>query len=601
MTSAYPLRLREAAALLQRGEAARALAAADDLLRGLPKEPEALHLRAMALDALSRADEAVSAYAAAAAAHPQQDVVLANLGKLLRDLGRHAGAADVFGRAVAFNPRNLDALLGLGSAHRALRNFDKARAAFANALLIAPNDAPALNHLGNLEAQLGHIEEAAALFSRAIANSRAPALALVNRGAVYRRLGRLNESVADLRRAAMSAPRLPDAFFQLALTHRMLGEIDASIENFRRALALAPNRVDIHREFIELNFELGRTADMFAALDEAMKRSPDAAVLVLKGELSLQAGDCEAALACARAATNANRQSAPAFGLEAKALRATGRFDRALDAAREAVGRSPDDFSLVHLCCEIEIAAGHPASAAKRLSREAPIEHLQKHVALKATAMRVAGDPDYLRYYDYDRFTAQIDIDPPQGFSNIAAFNEALRAAIAPLHRTAQRPLDQTLFGGTQSPGRLWNEAHPVIRRYAETMLAAARRFAAGLPDDAAHPFLARKSLHLECAGAWSVILSSGGGHVDHIHPAGWISACYYVESPPEIFAGARAGFLRLGATGVPGLSLPAERYFPPRPGSVVFFPSYVWHGVEPFTAQSPRVTAPFDLAPAAP
>jgi hypothetical protein len=96
------------------------------------------------------------------------------------------------------------------------------------------------------------------------------------------------------------------------------------------------------------------------------------------------------------------------------------------------------------------------------------------------------------------------------------------------------------------------------------------------------------------------VILSSGGGHVDHFHPAGWISASYYVESPAEIFAGARAGYLRLGATGVPGLSLPAERYFPPKPGTVVFFPSYIWHGVEPFAAASPRVTAPFDLAPAA-
>lgn len=212
--------------------------------------------------------------------------------------------------------------------------------------------------------------------------------------------------------------------------------------------------------------------------------------------------------------------------------------------------------------------------------------------------MRAAGDPDYRRYYDYDRFTAQIAIDPPAGFSSIAAFNAALFAAIAPLHRTRQRPADQTLYGGTQSPGRLWNEKHPIIRLYAETMLSAARRFVSRLPDDADHPFLARKSLDLDCAGAWSVMLSSGGGHVDHIHPAGWISACYYVESPPEIFSGDRGGHLRLGAAGVAGLDLPAERYFPPTPGTVVFFPSYVWHGVEPFSGSSPRVTAPFDLAP---
>ncbi len=212
--------------------------------------------------------------------------------------------------------------------------------------------------------------------------------------------------------------------------------------------------------------------------------------------------------------------------------------------------------------------------------------------------MRIADDPDYRRFYDYDRLTAQIDIDPPAGFSSIDQFNDALLGAIAPLHRAKQRPLEQTLFGGTQSPGRLWNEDNPVIQVFAETMLAAARRFVETLPEDRGHPFLSRKSSDLECAGAWSVMLASGGGHVDHIHPAGWISASYYVASPPEIFAGERAGHLRLGASGVPGVSLPAERYFAPRAGSVVFFPSYIWHGVEPFEAPAPRVTAPFDLAP---
>ena len=34
------------------------------------------------------------------------------------------------------------------------------------------------------------------------------------------------------------------------------------------------------------------------------------------------------------------------------------------------------------------------------------------------------------------------------------------------------------------------------------------------------------------------------------------------------------------------------------RTESEIFFPSYMWHGVEPFESEDVRVTAPFDLLP---
>jgi len=120
------------------------------------------------------------------------------------------------------------------------------------------------------------------------------------------------------------------------------------------------------------------------------------------------------------------------------------------------------------------------------------------------------------------------------------------------------------------------------------------------LPDDPDHPFLSLKGKALSCAGAWSVVLASGGGHVDHIHPKGWISASYYIRVPQEVLNAQKAGFLRLGASGLSGVVLEAERWYKPEEGSVIFFPSYMWHGVEPFDSEAPRITAPFDLAPAA-
>ena len=208
-------------------------------------------------------------------------------------------------------------------------------------------------------------------------------------------------------------------------------------------------------------------------------------------------------------------------------------------------------------------------------------------------------DVRYRYFYDYDRMTAKIRIETPPGFDSLDAFNAELADRLERLHATEAQPLEQTLFGGTQSPGRLWDTDDPVIGALGDALLKAASQFVAGLPDDPVHPFLRRKSADLELTGAWSVRLRSGGGHVDHIHPAGWISASYYVCVPQSVRDGERAGWLRLGASGVAGLELPAERYICPEPGHAIFFPSYMWHGVEPFESDEVRVTAPFDLVPA--
>ncbi len=598
MTPSTAALLTDAAACLQGGDPARALAIVEEILKSDPREAEAQHLRALALSRLGEIDRAGAAYEAAAALHPRKDIILANLGHHLKRAGRLEAAAAAYERAVAAAPGSAEALAALGGARAMLGDRAAAADAFDRALRNDARNAAALNGLGNLAASRGRQADAADYFTRAIVAAPQSPAAYVNRGAALRQLGRLDESLAVLDRATALAPRLPDAAFQRAATLRTMGRFDDAALSYKSAIAAAPARADVHRELAGMLFEAGRAGEAFAALDAVIASQPSPALLVLRGELSLLFGDIAAAADAAKRALEIAPNDARAHGVDAQAARHAGAIEAALSAAKRSVDLAPDDFALLHLCCEIELATGNAAEAARRLESAAPPAHLQKHIALKATAMRASGDPGYRRFYDYDRLTAQVAIDPPTGFATTGDFNAALLGAIAPLHLSKQRPLEQTLYGGTQSPGRLWTENDPVIRLFAKTMLEAARAFVSRLPDDPSHPFLSRKSHDLECAGAWSVMLASGGGHVDHIHPAGWISASYYVQSPPEIFAGDRAGYLRLGATGVPGLTLPAERYFQPRPGSVVFFPSYIWHGVEPFEASSPRITAPFDLAP---
>ena len=95
--------------------------------------------------------------------------------------------------------------------------------------------------------------------------------------------------------------------------------------------------------------------------------------------------------------------------------------------------------------------------------------------------------------------------------------------------------------------------------------------------------------------------LRSGGHHADHVHPHGWLSSACYIALPPTIGDGAsaREGWLRFGRPGVKTVPpLEADHFVKPRPGLLVLFPAYMWHGVEPFVSDQSRLSVAFDVVP---
>jgi uncharacterized protein (TIGR02466 family) len=101
-------------------------------------------------------------------------------------------------------------------------------------------------------------------------------------------------------------------------------------------------------------------------------------------------------------------------------------------------------------------------------------------------------------------------------------------------------------------------------------------------------------------SGAWSVRLRTQGHHTNHVHPKGWISSALYISVPDEVAEGTdEAGFIQFGAPEEKlGLNLPPVRTIRPAVGSLVLFPSYMWHGTIPFTSSQSRISVAFDIIP---
>jgi hypothetical protein len=125
-----------------------------------------------------------------------------------------------------------------------------------------------------------------------------------------------------------------------------------------------------------------------------------------------------------------------------------------------------------------------------------------------------------------------------------------------------------------------------------------------------ADPLRSRNTGKALFTGAWSVRLRSGGHHADHVHPHGWLSSACHIALPPTIGSGvsagtdhsppARAGWLRFGCPGfVIAPALPPDHHVKPEAGRLVLFPAHMWHGVEPFESDKPRLSVAFDVVPA--
>jgi hypothetical protein len=180
----------------------------------------------------------------------------------------------------------------------------------------------------------------------------------------------------------------------------------------------------------------------------------------------------------------------------------------------------------------------------------------------------------------------------------MADFNAELADYLACLHPPTREFINQSLRGGTQTRGVIFNAGHDLVDRLQTCISETVRRYIAEMGADPAHPFLSRRRKDFAYSGSWSSRLKDCGYHVNHFHPAGWISSCYYV-GVPEVAKDEAAlqGWIKFGEPPFEtGLGI--RRAVQPVAGRLVLFPSYMWHGTIPFHGEQVRTTIAFDAVP---
>lgn len=403
-------------------------------------------------------------------------------------------------------------------------------------------------------------------------------------------------ALAATTRAFARGGDAPETWLVHARALQGLGRLDEADAAFEQTLRRRGDYAVAHRDLAQLRWM--REGDVAAALRalDAAPATPElamvrATVLGSAGETARAAAVLDAALARAPDAV-------PLRLAAATAARQLGRADAQLDHAVHALRTAPSSGEAARAVVEALLHLGRAAEAAPlaaRIVAAAPDD--QAAIALQATVWRLLGDARHAALWEDPALVSARTIATPAGWRDLPAFLADLAATLEGLHRWRAHPLEQSLRHGSQTSFDLTRSDAPAIRALFAALDAPIRAHLAGL-GSGGDPVRRRNTGAYRFAGAWSVRLAAGGFHTDHVHPSGWLSSAFYVALPPAVEQPPQ-GWLAFGRPGPPTLpALTPFRHIRPEPGMLALFPSYLWHGTEPFEGDAPRLTVAFDLLP---
>lgn len=570
------------------GRADQARAALLDLRRLGGEDPATLHLLGLVEARRGDAAAARSAFEAAlvrapgdAALHGSYAAFLAGQGDVARALEHHGRAVSLAPQAHELRYNRALLLHKAGHVEEALAELDRVAAG-------RPGDAKVHSARGAALRALGRLSEAGAAYDEALALEPKRLPALFGRATIAKERGE-EDAPERYRRALALRPGDPQLVLGLAEAMEIAGEPGA-VDVLAKAVAARPQWVEGQAALARMRWEAGEGPASTRDLERAALQSPPNRELWIAWVAALGAADlsAEAAEVAARGRAALGGDDVGLMLREAVRASEDGQIERA-DGLFAAIPAGVPGRPRMEMRHRVRCGQYDEAAALGEAARSEDPWDVATW-AMTGVLWRLAGDPraEWLLGQE-----GLVGVRPlPLGEAERARIADRLRR----LHTSRVHPPGQSLRGGTQTRGLLFEREEPEITRLREVIEQVVHEFWDALPpEDARHPLLRLRHARPRIAGSWSVRLTGGGFHIAHYHPRGALSsACYFVvpegKEPME-------GWLEIG--GPPGgMDVPLEpfRRIEPKPGLLALFPSFFFHGTRPFS-QGERLTVAFDVA----
>ncbi|MAZ25371.1 MAG: hypothetical protein CMK41_06320 [Porticoccaceae bacterium] len=526
---------------------------------------------------------------------PKQPVVISNFANLLKIMNRLKEANQLYISACKIMPSFFDAWLNRAHLCLETNDYETAENCLLEALKLKADASVALK-LMNLYMMTSQYRklliESQSFIKRYSSNTQG----YINHSRALASLDSTEVALKFLEQAKELVDESAEIEHEIGLINYELGKFDQAKNNLNKAVSQAPEFINAHRTLNELYFQ-SNDDEFLSSYKNAIQRKPDSELLFHNlAAAESSSGDVESAIKTLEIALKKIGKTAYLqHGLGALYVRMK-EYEKAESLFNDALELQPNNVRF--LLDQISLFIKQSNYDCQNLLDRAFNLHKfnQETWAYQGLLWRLLKDERYQWLYNYGSFLKELELPTPSSHSSSQLFMKDLNEYLGTLHVSHKQPLDQSVQGGTQTMGVLFDDLHKLVSDFKNSLRESVTDYLSSLYYDSEHPFLSRLGDDFRFSGSWSVKLKKSGHHNNHVHPFGWLSCCSYISLPDT---SEKEGCIKFGETSLQlGEKEETARFIKPAVGKCVFFPSYFWHGTVPFSSDSSRVTIPCDIDP---
>tara|TARA_A100001015_G_C14991150_1_gene714008 strand:+ start:84 stop:1892 length:1809 start_codon:yes stop_codon:yes gene_type:complete len=530
---------------------------------------------------------------------PQSPALFSLLGDVTKAQGDKKYALKNYKKAVEISPNQPELRFNLALFYYEEDNFQQSIYCLDEALNQKPSFVKALVLLGRCYSALEMFDEAEKVFRKACDLEPDNYSAHYRLGRLYTYTAKLNEADAELKKSLDLYPQLKPAYEAIILNNIYSGKLENVTDVINKALIKSNYDSYVLRIATDWAMET-QSDDPFLYYKSAWSRQVSPNIFSDYVNRLILSSKTEAALKLIQDYEVKNGQDLFWETANVELLIKNQGYEEALNFVRSSKNRYNHTLSECIICFALGNYSSSLACANSLLGNKQNDQYFR---ALSHTALRCLDDPKYKALADYDNIVLEKNlIDNFQIEGQFKTYLQNLASTITKLHITESAPINQSVKGGTQTPGNLFiqNRKNKYISELREIIMNTAKSFFSRFDStnfDQSHPISVFNPQQKFFRASWSIRTTDGGFHMPHVHTKGWYSSACYIDLPDTINNESEDGYLALGKPPFEVKdSLETERKIKPELGKLVLFPSYVWHSTLPFSGDGNRLVVAFDI-----
>ena len=399
---------------------------------------------------------------------------------------------------------------------------------------------------------------------------------------------------------------------------------------------------NLDADTITLNLEQAKVAlDMknselaLSIVDQVLQanyNNPDA--LNLKATLLMNSGKTQEAIQLFLKVTEVIASFAQAHYNLGTALNSVGKTKRAIKSLQNALKIDPNyadahfnlanswrqigntNASIIHYLKTLELDSSHSAAAINLASAQLELGNPAEAYKASIQAQKIEpGNRDAFAFKAIaatemgDKHTAAHILNPnvlvyskqfksQPNFDTLADFNKALVDHVLTHPTLTKEPQNKATQNGQQTDNLALGDRGPVAEL--QVMIGEAfDEYLENIKSDETHPYPPLIP-NLTKIDIWGTVLGAQGHQAAHMHRAAWVSGVYYAKLPDVMHKAkeGHAGWIEFCRP--PDEFLCTQEHnvkiIQPQEGTMVLFPSYLYHRTIPFECDDKRISIAFDL-----